>query len=92
MTPAKTLADPFDDYVSYLRDSHTLVEQVYRLEKQQGFVSAGSPESRQFVAARLAAGASELRDMIATAWQRSEKPAPEYHPAAPKPPSTTPLP
>jgi hypothetical protein len=92
MTPAKTLSDPFEDYVSYLRDSHTLVEQVYRLEKQQGFVSAGSPESRQFVAARLAAGASELRDMIATAWQRSEKPAPEYHPAAPKPPSTTPLP
>jgi hypothetical protein len=92
MSPVKTLSDPFEDYVSYLRDSHTLVEQVYRLEKQQGFIGAGSPESRQFVAARLAAGASELRDMIATAWQRSEKPAPEYHPAPPKPPSTNPLP
>jgi hypothetical protein len=45
MSPVKTLSDPFEDYVSYLRNSHTLVEQVYRLEKQQNFVSAGSPES-----------------------------------------------
>lgn len=92
MSPVKTLSDPFDDYVTYLRDSHTLVERVYQLEKQQGFVDAGTAESRQFVAARLAAGASELRDMIATAWQLSERPIPERHAAAPStsPPSTAP--
>jgi hypothetical protein len=92
MQPAKALADPFEDYVSYLRASHTLVEKVYQLEKQQGFVGAGSPESRQFVASRLAVGASELRDMIATAWTLSAKPAPEYHPGPPTPRSTAPRP
>jgi hypothetical protein len=88
MTPVNTLSDPFEDYVGYLRNSHALVEKVYQLEKQQGFVDAGSAESRQFVAARLAAGASELRDMIATAWKLSEKPVVEHRPPPPKPRST----
>ena len=51
----------------------TYVEKVYQLEKAGGFVGAGSPESRDFTAERLAAGASMLRDMIYTAWVESAK-------------------
>lgn len=90
MSPVQTLRDPFEDYVAYLRASHTLVERVYQLEKAQGFEGAGTPESRQFTAARLAAGASELRDMIVTAWEQSAKPAPPYREPVPVPRSTTP--
>ena len=50
-----------------------------RSRRRQGFEGAGNAESKQFVASRLAAGASELRDMIATAWEQSAKPAPPYH-------------
>jgi hypothetical protein len=90
MTPVKTLNDPFEDYVAYLRASHTLVERVYQLEKAQGFDAAGTAEARQFTAERLAAGASELRDMIVTAWRESAKPVPAWHEPAPVPRSTAP--
>ncbi len=79
IAPVKLLHDPFEDYLAYLRLSHGLVERVYQLEKAQGFVGAGSGESRRFAQERLAAGASELRDMIATAWVESGKPVPGYH-------------
>jgi hypothetical protein len=92
MTPLKTLNDPFEDYVAYLRASHGLVERVYQLEKAQGFECAGTAEARQFTAARLAAGASELRDMIVTAWQQSAKPVPAWHEPTPVPRSTSPRP
>ena len=57
----------------------TYVEKVYQLEKAGGFVGAGTPESREFTAERLAAGASMLRDMIYTAWLESAKPVPDPH-------------
>ncbi|MGB6687535.1 MAG: hypothetical protein WBE76_06810 [Terracidiphilus sp.] len=38
---------------------------------------AGSPYSREFSAARLAAGANMLRDMIYTAWLESAKLVPD---------------
>jgi hypothetical protein len=47
---------------------------VYQLEKAGGFAGAGSAESREFTADRLAAGASMLRDMIYTAWVDSAQP------------------
>ncbi len=78
MTPTKVIdGDMFDDYVAYLRHTGTYVEKVYKLEKAGGFVGAGSPESRDFTAARLADGASMLRDMIYTAWIDSAQPVPE---------------
>jgi hypothetical protein len=64
----------FDAYVAYLRHTATYVEKVYQLEKAGGFVGKGSPESREFTAERLGAGASMLRDMIYTAWLESAKP------------------
>jgi len=66
--------DIFDSYVAYLRETKTHVEKVYQLEKAGGFAGAGTPESREFTAERLAAGASMLRDMIYTAWLESAKP------------------
>ncbi len=78
MTAPKAIdGDIFDSYVAYLRHSATYVEKVYQLEKAGGFVGAGSSESREFTAERLAAGASMLRDMIYTAWINSAEPVPE---------------
>ena len=68
--------DIFDQYVVYIRHTATYVEKVYQLEKTGGFTGAGSAESRDFTADRLAAGASMLRDMIYTAWTESAKPVP----------------
>ncbi len=80
MTPAQAIdGDLFTAYVAYLRQTATYVEKVYQLEKAGGFTGAGSPESRDFAAARLAAGASMLRDMIYTAWFESGKPVPDPH-------------
>jgi hypothetical protein len=78
MTPAHALeGDTFDDYMAYLRHTSTYVEKVYQLEKADGFTGAGTPESRDFTAERLAAGASMLRDMIYTAWLSSGQPVPQ---------------
>lgn len=71
--------DQFTAYVAYLRQSATFVEKVYQLEKAGGFVGAGSTDSIDFTATRLAAGASMLRDMIYTAWIESGKPVPDPH-------------
>ena len=79
MTPARAIdSDMFDSYVSYLRHTATYMEKVYQLERAGGFSGAGSAESRDFTAERLAAGASMLRDMIYTAWVDSAKPVPEH--------------
>ncbi|HEX4284635.1 MAG TPA: S1/P1 nuclease [Terracidiphilus sp.] len=88
MTPLHPVeGDVFTAYIAYLRQSATYVEKVYQLEKAGGFVGAGSPESRDFAATRIAAGASMLRDMIDTAWLRSGDPVPV--PVGHQPPATT---
>lgn len=69
--------DIFDSYVAYLRHSATLVDTVYAFDKTGAFENAGTPDSRAFTAERIAAGASELRDLIYTAWVESAKPVPE---------------
>ncbi|HKN22931.1 MAG TPA: hypothetical protein VJX73_16015 [Terracidiphilus sp.] len=78
MTPVKLIqGDMFDAYVAYLRHTGTYVEKVYQFEKAGAFIGAGTPESRDFTAARLADGASMLRDMIYTAWIDSAQPVPD---------------
>jgi hypothetical protein len=78
MTPVKAIdGDMFDAYVAYLRNTKSYVEKVYQLDKVGGFIGAGTQESREFTAARLAAGASMLRDMIYTAWLESANPVPD---------------
>jgi hypothetical protein len=74
------LGDVFTDYMAYLRHTHSLVEKTYQLEKEGAFAGAGTPEGKAFVDERLAAGATELRDMIYTAWVRSADPVPAYKP------------
>ena len=82
MTPLKLVeGDMFDAYVAYLRRTNTHVEKLYQLEKGGGFEGAGTPASRDFVAERLAAGASMLRDMIYTAWLDSAQPVPNPYAA-----------
>ncbi|MFN3513674.1 MAG: S1/P1 Nuclease [Phenylobacterium sp.] len=56
--------------VDYLLASLTQVEPLYALEKAGG-LRAGDPRGRAFVTERLAAGASELRDMVTEAWRVS---------------------
>jgi hypothetical protein len=88
------LGDVFTDYVAYLHHSNTLVEKTYQLEKAGAFIGAGTPEARAFAEERLAAGATELRNMIYTAWVRSADPvsdarAPRAEAPAPSPAPST---
>ncbi len=54
----------------YLVATNKTVRPLYQLYKDGGF-SKGDPRGREFAVARLAAGASELRDDIVDAWRTS---------------------
>jgi hypothetical protein len=75
---ARVIDDVFEDEVKYLRHSNSMVEQVYKFEKAGSLNGTGTAESRAFVDERLAAGATELRDIIYTAWVKSGDPLPPY--------------
>lgn len=79
MTPLHPIGDEWDDYLAYLRHTSTLIEKVYQLDKAHGFDGTGTPEAKQFTEERLAAGASELRDLYMAAWVKSAEPVPEWH-------------
>jgi hypothetical protein len=70
------LGDVFTDYVAYLRHTNSLVEKTYQLEKAGAFSGGGTPDGKVFADERLAAGATELRDMIYSAWVKSAEPLP----------------
>jgi hypothetical protein len=70
--------DPFAGYLAYLRQSNTLVEKVYTLEKAGGFTGKGSPEALDFTCHRLAAGSQMLLNLWYTAWMESALPVPEH--------------
>jgi hypothetical protein len=78
-TPQR-LDHPFTDYVAYLRQSNTLVENVYAMEKAGGFTGKGSPAAFDFTTHRLAAASQMLLNLWYTAWLESAVPLPE-HPA-----------
>lgn len=67
---APTQARVMSAVESYLRATNATVPELYRIEKAGGFAH-GSPAAVAFVDARLAAGASELRDLVVWAWQSS---------------------
>jgi hypothetical protein len=75
------LQHPFEDYVAYLRASNGMVEKSYQLEKAGGFKETGTPEGREFIRQRLAAGAQMLLNLWFTAWEESAVPLPERRPA-----------
>ena len=56
----------------YLAATARQVVPLYQLQKDGAF-RGGDTRSRTFIAARLAAGASELRDLIIEAWRSSTK-------------------
>lgn len=72
------LNDPFSDYVTYLKRSNGLVEEVYSLEKAGGFARKGTPAAFDFTTHRLAAGSQMLLDLWYTAWIESGVPAQEH--------------
>lgn len=59
--------------LEHIRASNAQVETLYRLEREVGFDPAGPPrpETRDFAAARLAAGADMLRTLWWSAWLES---------------------
>src|SRR5579872_7207787 len=65
------LADPFSEYLAYLRESNRQVEKVYAIEKANGFNGKGSPEAFDFTTYRLAAGSQMLLNLWYTAWLES---------------------
>jgi hypothetical protein len=77
--PKATSGGIFDSYVAYLRHTATMIDDVYTFDKADAFTGSGSAESRAFTASRIAAGASELRDLIYTAWLESAKPVPDRY-------------
>ncbi|MBZ5629504.1 MAG: nuclease [Acidobacteriia bacterium] len=77
------LRDPWHDYLQYLRESNKLVEKVYQLEKAGEFKDAGTPESREFLRRRLAAGSQMLLNLWYTAWEESALPVPSRNTTGP---------
>ena len=55
----------------YLHATWSEVLPTYQLEKKVGY-NLASPQATAFIADRIAAGASELRDLIVDAWNASE--------------------
>lgn len=79
--PARLEGDLFDLILAYLDESGGMVEQLYRLEKRNGFANLSDKEIREFVYARTAAGAAMLRDMLHRAWAESANPPATVNPA-----------
>lgn len=77
LVPAATLrTDYFGAALSEVKESSSLVEPLYRLDRDGAFalVSPPSKAGVDFTAARLAAGAAMLRDLWWSTWKNSEKP------------------
>ena len=68
--------DYFAAALGEVRESNSLVEPLYRLDRDGAFalVTPPSKQGVDFAAARLAAGAAMLRDLWWSAWKNSEKP------------------
>jgi hypothetical protein len=73
MSPVSVPADVHAAVLAYLGASHDQVRTLYDLEKRYGFdPDAGTrPQTRDFAAERLAAGASMLRTLWWSAWLAS---------------------
>lgn len=79
------VGDVFNQYVGYLRATHSQVEEVYALDQTGGFTGEGTAQGKALVDQQLAAAVMELRDLIYTAWVRSGEPLPVRPAAGPVP-------
>jgi hypothetical protein len=71
VTAPRLLDDPPRAVDDFLRDTFSLVETVYQLEKR-GELDKPSEDTKTFVAKRLAMGSQMLLDLWWTAWKKSE--------------------
>jgi hypothetical protein len=61
------------EVLAYIRNSNSLVERLYQLDKQAKFdKQTSAPENKAFAIDRLVAGAEMLRALWWTAWMKSE--------------------
>ena len=68
-------ADYFHAGMDLIRDSHSLVEELYRLDRDGAFSYPPTAEAgKRFAAQRLAAGASVIRDLWWSAYRNSAAP------------------
>lgn len=74
LAPPQIRTDYFATALGHVRDSNRFVRELYRIDRDGGFEGKGTPESFDFTATRLAAGASLLRDLWWSAWVNSAKP------------------
>ncbi len=66
---ATKVEDPFADIMKYLMDSYNHVPKLYQMEKTVRWdANNRDPESKKFVAERLAAGSQMLANLWYTAW------------------------
>lgn len=69
----RLLENPRAEVMNYLRQSNSLVTQLYEIEKRNTFNDkTTAPENKEFAVARLVAGIQMLRDLWWTAWVKSE--------------------
>ncbi len=91
---AKVYDDPFTAIVQHLLDSAKLTERVYEIDQKDQWADAKNEDARKLVHQQLAAAAEVMRNLIVTAWARSEQPVrfdrannpispshPQYNPA-----------
>lgn len=75
---ASRLHDPFSDIVKYLFQSYDRVPELYRMDKTARWdASNRNPDSKKYVAERLAAGSQMLANLWYTAWLGSAGNKPE---------------
>ena len=79
----KSVSDAFTTAVAFVRESNSRVEDVYDLDKKGGFdpMKPVRADAKAFTIARLAEGASLLRDLWWSAWRNSAQPRGRRNPA-----------
>ena len=72
LPPPRVLRDLQADVLQHLEKSHSLVERLYQLDRQERFGPAtAGPAHKQFTLERLVDGTAMLRDLWWTAWLTS---------------------
>lgn len=80
MRPPAMQTEYFAAAMAHIREANSLLEELYRIDRDGGFDSReGTPEARAFAAQRLAAGASMLRDLWWSTWRSSARPLRDWH-------------
>lgn len=79
--PRRQSGDMFDAVLGFLNEAGDMVENLYKLEKRDGFADFADKDVRAFVYDRTTAGAAMLRDMLCRAWAESAAPPAKITPS-----------